>query len=42
MWSEDTPAAPDLTTLAIDKWTLSKRQRADGTLIVSAFAPDTT
>ncbi|GAB3362109.1 hypothetical protein GCM10027360_25590 [Amycolatopsis echigonensis] len=45
VWSEDTPAAPYMTTLAIDKWTLNKRQRADGTPIVSAYAPgipDTT
>ncbi|WP_033292870.1 M1 family metallopeptidase [Amycolatopsis jejuensis] len=41
VWSEDTPAAPYMTTVAIDKWTFDRQQRADGTPIVSAFAPGT-
>lgn len=31
-----------MTTVAIDKWTFNNRKRADGTPIVSAYAPGTT
>ncbi|RJQ88567.1 M1 family metallopeptidase [Amycolatopsis panacis] len=41
VWAENTPAAPYMTTVAIDKWTFDRQQRKDGTPIVSAFAPGT-
>ncbi|MEQ0565729.1 M1 family metallopeptidase [Amycolatopsis sp. NEAU-NG30] len=39
VWAEETPVVPYMTTVAIDKWTFDRRQRADGTPIVNAFAP---
>ncbi|GAA3556578.1 M1 family metallopeptidase [Amycolatopsis ultiminotia] len=39
VWAENTPVAPYMTTVAIDKWTFDRQQRKDGTPIVSAFAP---
>jgi aminopeptidase N len=38
-WDEDTPIAPYLTTVAIDKWTFERSKLADGTPVVSAYAP---
>ncbi|AHH93769.1 M1 family metallopeptidase [Kutzneria viridogrisea] len=38
-WDEATPIAPYLTTVAIDKWAVERGQLADGTPVVSAFAP---
>jgi aminopeptidase N len=39
VWSEQTPAAPYLTTVDIDKWTYTRTTLSDGTPVVSAFAP---
>jgi aminopeptidase N len=39
VWAEETPIVPYMTTVAIDKWTFDRQRRADGTPIVSAFAP---
>ncbi|MEV6829006.1 M1 family metallopeptidase [Amycolatopsis sp. NPDC051102] len=41
VWAEETPIVPYMTTVAIDKWTFDRRQRKDGTPVVSAFAPGT-
>lgn len=41
-WNERTPVASYLTTVAIDKWTFTRSHMADGTPIVSAFAPNAT
>jgi len=39
VWAEETPAAPYMTTVDIDKWTFTHTTLADGTPVVSAFAP---
>ncbi len=38
-WTEDTPMATYLTTVAIDRWTFERSQLADGTKVVNAYAP---
>ena len=38
-WDEDTPIASYLTTVGIDHWTFQRGQLADGTPLVSAYAP---
>jgi aminopeptidase N len=38
-WSEDTPLATYLTTVAIDKWTFERSQLPNGTPVVDAYAP---
>ena len=40
VWAEETPVVPYMTTVAIDKWTFERSKRADGTPIVTAYAPD--
>lgn len=42
LWAEETPVAPYLTTVAIDKWQFHEANLADGTPVVSAFAPGTS
>ena len=39
MWSSRTPAVSYLTTVAIDRWEIERGQLADGTPVVTAFAP---
>ncbi|MFD9892170.1 M1 family metallopeptidase [Amycolatopsis sp. NPDC059027] len=41
VWAEETPVVPYMTTVAIDKWTFERSKRADGTPIVSSYAPGT-
>jgi aminopeptidase N len=41
VWSEDTPAVPYMTTVAIDRWDFHRTELSDGTPVVSAFAPGT-
>jgi aminopeptidase N len=41
VWSEETPVVPYMTTVAIGKWEFQRAQLADGTPVVSAFAPGT-
>jgi aminopeptidase N len=41
VWSEDTPAVPYMTTVAIEKWEFLRTKLSDGTPVVSAFAPGT-
>jgi aminopeptidase N len=41
-WNEDTPIASYLTTVGIDKWVFKRSHLADGTPVVSAFAPNAT
>jgi aminopeptidase N len=38
-WSEDTPLATYLATVAIDKWQFERSQLPDGTKVVNAYAP---
>jgi aminopeptidase N len=38
-WAEENPIATYLTTVAIDRWTVDRSQLADGTPVVSAYAP---
>jgi len=40
-WDEPDPIAPYLTTVGIDHWTMTTGKLADGTPLVSAFAPGT-
>ena len=40
-WDEPDPIAPYLTTVGIDHWTMTTGKLADGTPVVSAFAPGT-
>ncbi|WP_158882399.1 M1 family metallopeptidase [Amycolatopsis anabasis] len=42
VWAEETPAVPYMTTVAIDKWEFSRGRLANGTPVVSAFAPGTS
>jgi len=41
-WSEDTPVAPYLTTLAVDRFTIDRDSLDDGTPVLSAYAPGAT
>jgi aminopeptidase N len=41
-WTETTPAVPYMTTIAIEKWQFDRGRLANGTPVVSAFAPGTT
>jgi aminopeptidase N len=38
-WSEQTPLASYLTTVAIDRWTIVRSQLPDGTPVLDAYAP---
>ncbi|MET1075672.1 MAG: M1 family metallopeptidase [Umezawaea sp.] len=38
-WTEDTPLATYLATVAIDKWKFERSQLPDGTKVVDAYAP---
>ncbi|MCS7478778.1 M1 family metallopeptidase [Umezawaea endophytica] len=38
-WTEDTPLATYLATVAIDKWQFDRSQLVDGTKVVNAYAP---
>lgn len=38
-WSEQTPIATYLTTVAIDRWTVVRSRLADGTPVLDAYAP---
>jgi aminopeptidase N len=38
-WDEPDPIAPYLTTVGVDHWTMATGKLADGTPLVSAFAP---
>lgn len=40
-WTERVPTASYLSTVAIDKWTFERGKLADGTPLVSAYAPGT-
>ncbi|MCU1687280.1 MAG: peptidase [Amycolatopsis sp.] len=40
-WAEDTPAVPYMTTVAIEKWQFERSRLANGTPVVSAYAPGT-
>src|SRR5699024_8708174 len=38
-WSADTPVAPYLTTLAVDRFTIERGSLEDGTPVLNAYAP---
>jgi aminopeptidase N len=40
-WDEPDPVASYLTTVGVDRWTIANDKLADGTPVVSAFAPGT-
>jgi len=42
VWSEDTPAVPYMTTVAIEKWEFERTKLSNGTPVVSAYAPGTS
>jgi aminopeptidase N len=42
VWSEDTPAVPYMTTVAIEKFDFERTKLSNGTPVVSAYAPGTS